>query len=97
MPPFSNFSVKAQEAVRKAHELAMERGHNQIDTLHLLAALFLVQDEDNIVMSMLERMEADVNGLTDSIIDELEEMGRGGSCYVFFRPGLFNARFGKSS
>ncbi len=83
MPPFSNFSVKAQEAVRKAHELAMERGHNQIDTLHLLAALLLVQDEDNIVMSMLERMEADVNGLTDSIIDELEEMGRGGSVMSF--------------
>ncbi len=83
MPPFSNFSVKAQEAVRKAHELAMERGHNQIDTLHLLAALLLVQDEDNIVMSMLEKMEADVNGLTDSIIDELEEMGRGGSVMSF--------------
>jgi ATP-dependent Clp protease ATP-binding subunit ClpB len=77
MPPFSNFSVKAQEAVRKAHELAMERGQNQLDTLHLLAALLLSQEEENVVLNILEKMEIDINGLTDAIIDELEEIGRG--------------------
>ncbi len=75
MPPFSNFSAKAQEAVRKAHELAIERGQNQLDTTHLLAGL-LLQEEDSIVFAVLEKLGIDINGLVDAAIDELEEMGR---------------------
>ncbi len=75
MPPFSNFSVKAQEVVRKAHELAMERGQNQLDTLHLLAAL-LLQEEESVVLNILEKLEIDINNLADTVIDELEEIGR---------------------
>src|SRR3990172_8746045 len=52
MPPFHNFTVKAQEAIRRAHELAIERGQNQIDSMHLLAALVL--QDDGIVISILE-------------------------------------------
>ncbi|MDP3784559.1 MAG: ATP-dependent Clp protease ATP-binding subunit, partial [bacterium] len=70
MPPFHNFTIKAQEAIRRAHELAMERGQNQIDPLHLLAALVL-QDE-GIVISILDKLEADLALLTDSILDQLD-------------------------
>ncbi len=70
MPPFSNFSIKAQEIIRKAHELAMERGQNQIDALHLLAALLLHEESE--VLTMLEKIKIDINGLTDAVIDELE-------------------------
>ena len=93
MPPFSNFSVKAQEVVRKAHELAMERGQNQIDTLHLLAAL-LLSEEESVVLNILEKLEIDINGLTDAIIDELEEIGRANtlmppfSSQVYLTPDL---------
>ena len=72
MNPFSNFTVKAQEAIRKAHELAIERGQNQIDVMHLLAALTL--QEDSIVLSILERLEIDVNFLTDSILENMSEV-----------------------
>jgi ATP-dependent Clp protease ATP-binding subunit ClpB len=74
MLPFSNFTAKAQTAIRKAHELAMERGQSQIDTLHLLAALIL--QDDGVVLSILDRLEVDINFLTDSILEELEETGR---------------------
>ncbi|PJE64461.1 MAG: ATP-dependent chaperone ClpB [Candidatus Ryanbacteria bacterium CG10_big_fil_rev_8_21_14_0_10_43_42] len=69
MTPFHNFTVKAQEALKRAHELAIERGHNQIDALHLLTALLL--QEEGIVMSMLDRMEIDVQLLLDSVFDKL--------------------------
>ncbi len=36
---FDKFTIKAQEAVQRAQELAAERGNPQIDPLHLLAAL----------------------------------------------------------
>lgn len=74
MPPFSNFTVKAQEAVRKAHELTIERGQNQVDVLHLLAALVL-QDE-SAVISLLEKLEIDINFLSDTIFENMSELER---------------------
>lgn len=74
MPPFSNFTIKAQEAVRKAHELAIERGQNQVDVLHLLAALIL--QEESVVISVLERMEIDINFLGDTIFENMADAER---------------------
>ena len=74
MPPFHNFTVKAQEAIRRAHELAIERGQNQIEPMHLLAALVL-QDE-GVVISILDKLEIDLALLTDSILDALDGQTR---------------------
>ena len=71
MPPFSNFTIKAQEAVRKAHELAIERGQNHIDALHLLASL--VSQDDSLVTAILEKMEIDIVFLNDTILNSLAE------------------------
>ena len=70
MPPFTNFTTKAKEAVRRAHELAIERGQNHVSPLHLLAALVL--QEESLVFSMLDRMEVDTNMLADSVLEHLE-------------------------
>lgn len=70
MPPFNNFTTKAKEAVRRAHELAIERGQNHISPLHLLAALVL--QEESLVFSMLDRMEVDTAMLADAILEHLE-------------------------
>ncbi|MFA6227208.1 MAG: AAA family ATPase [Candidatus Paceibacterota bacterium] len=70
MPPFNNFTTKAKEAIKRAHELAIERGQNHVNPLHLLAALVL--QEESIVASILDRLEADVILLTDSILEAIE-------------------------
>lgn len=70
MPPFSQFTIKAQEALKKAHELAIERGSSQIDALHLLAALVL--QEDGLVPTLLEKLEIDQTGLMDLVLSELD-------------------------
>ncbi len=70
MPPFNNFTTKAKEAVRRAHELAIERGQNHVSPLHLLGALVL--QEESLVFSMLDRMEVDTNLLADTILEHLE-------------------------
>ncbi len=69
-PPFNNFTSKAKEAVRRAHELAIERGQNHVSPLHLLAALVL--QEESLVFSILDRMEVDTIMLSDSILENLE-------------------------
>ena len=70
MVPFQNFTPKAKEAVRRSHELAVERGQNHVNPLHLLAAIVI--QEEGVVFSLLERLNVDIIALTDSILDALE-------------------------
>lgn len=74
MPPsFNNFTTKAKEVIRRAHELAVERGQNQVNSLHLMGAL--LTQEESLVHAILERLEIDIVHLTDSIIDAIEVPG----------------------
>lgn len=76
MPPaFNNFTTKAKEAIRRAHELAIERGQNQVNPTHLMGAL-LLQDE-SLVHAVLEKLEIDVLHLTDSILSAIDIPGAG--------------------
>ncbi|MBU6430937.1 MAG: AAA family ATPase [Patescibacteria group bacterium] len=70
MPPFNQFTTKAKEAVRKAHELAIERGQNHVNPLHLLSALIL--QEESMVASILDKLEVDVILLTDSLLEAID-------------------------
>src|SRR3989344_4298538 len=77
MPPFNHFTTKAKEAVRRAHELAVERGQNQVSPIHLLGALLL--QEDSLVATVLERLDIDVILLTDTVLETLEGSGSASS------------------
>ncbi|MCI5108883.1 MAG: AAA family ATPase, partial [Candidatus Pacebacteria bacterium] len=70
MPPFRNFTAKAKEAIRKAHELAISGGQNHVSPVHLLAAL--VEQEDSMVISILEKLNVDVIALTDTVFDSID-------------------------
>jgi len=70
MPPLNKFTTKAKDAIKKAHELAIERGMNHVSSLHLLAAL-LLQDE-SMVNSILDKLEIDTMLLTDSVLEMIE-------------------------
>ncbi|HOK35091.1 MAG TPA: ATP-dependent chaperone ClpB [Candidatus Pacearchaeota archaeon] len=48
------FTIKAQEALQKAQEIAAERQHQQIDALHLLYAL--LEDEESVVNLLLRKI-----------------------------------------
>lgn len=75
MTPFNNFTTKAKEAIHRAHQLAVERGHNQVSTAHLVAALLL--QEETMVLPILDQLEVDSAHLTDSVTELIE--GGGGS------------------
>ena len=70
MPPFNHFTTKAKEVIRKAHELAIERGQNHVNALHLLTALLI--QEDSIVVSILDKMEVDTTLLVDNLSEMIE-------------------------
>jgi ATP-dependent Clp protease ATP-binding subunit ClpB len=70
MPPIQKFTTKAKEAIRRAHELAIERGQNHVNPLHLLTALVL--QEESVVGSMLDKLEVDTILLSDSLLETIE-------------------------
>jgi len=90
MPAFNNFTTKAKEAIRKSHELAIERGQNHVNTFHLLASLVL-QDE-GMTLSVLERMEVDTVLLTDSLLESIDAPDTGTiaspSYQIYLTPDL---------
>jgi ATP-dependent Clp protease ATP-binding subunit ClpB len=93
MPPFNNFTTKAKEAVRRAHELAVERGQNQVSPTHLLGSLLL--QEESLVASVLDKLEVDVILLTDTTLEALEGVSGGAvlspSYQLYLTPELVQA------
>ena len=71
---FDKFTIKAQEAVQAAVELAAERGNPQATPVHLLRAL--VGEREGIVRPLLEKLGAD-RGHLERIVDaELANLPR---------------------
>jgi len=70
MPNFQNFTSKAKEAIRKAHELAIERGQNHVSPVHLLTAL--ATQEESMVISILDHLDIDIIVFTDLLLESLE-------------------------
>lgn len=93
MPNFHNFTSRAKEAIRKAHELAIERGQNHVSPTHLLASL--VMQDENTVISLLDRLDVDVIALTDLLLEALEVPGVGAtlsqSYQLYLTPELAQA------
>jgi len=70
MPPLNKLTTKAREALRRAHELAIERGQNHVNPVHLLCALIL--QEESMVASILDKMDIDTPMLTDVVLEHIE-------------------------
>ena len=70
MPPFKNFTKKAKEAIKKAHELAIERAQSNVNVVHLVTALIL--QEESMVASILDKLEVDTISLTDALLEAIE-------------------------
>ena len=56
---FQKFTIKSQEAVQNAQEIAASYGNQSIEAEHLLAAL--VQDSDGLVVPLLQKVGANLD------------------------------------
>ncbi|RIK83001.1 MAG: ATP-dependent chaperone ClpB [Planctomycetota bacterium] len=76
---FDKFTIKAQEAVQRAQELAADRGNPQIDGLHLLAAL--LDETEGLVAPVLAKIGANRAQLDKMVDDEIGHLPKvsGGS------------------
>src|SRR5438445_7036898 len=66
------FTIKAQEAIMRAQELAQQKDHSELLPLHLLAAL--LSEEGGVVQPILEKMGANVARIQQVVTSELERL-----------------------
>ncbi len=69
---FEKLTLKGQEAVSGAQDLARKAGNPEISPLHLLAAL--LDERDGIVKPILDKIGASLAQLTDLIQSELQRL-----------------------
>ncbi|HWK56463.1 MAG TPA: ATP-dependent chaperone ClpB [Parapedobacter sp.] len=62
---FNNYTIKAQEAVQKASEIAVGNQQQSIETAHLLKALLVV--DENVVSHLLKKLNVNVKHVEDEL------------------------------
>src|SRR5258708_16668461 len=72
---WDKFTLKAQEAVQRANELASERGNPELLPLHLLAAL--LEDKEGIVPPVLEKIGIAPQTVLNELYQQLDSLPKG--------------------
>ncbi len=67
---FNNFTIKSQEAIQQAQQLAQELGHQQIENEHIFKAITLV--DENVTPFLLKKLNINI-GLFTQILDKTLE------------------------
>jgi ATP-dependent Clp protease ATP-binding subunit ClpB len=63
---FNNFTIKAQEAIQKASEIAVGNQQQAIETAHILKGLLTV--DENVISYLLKKLNVNINRL-DSVLE----------------------------
>lgn len=71
---FNKFTIKAQETLAGAQGVAYERRHSVIEPLHILAALFQV--EDDTIPFLLKKANVNVDRVKDVVKSQLDTYAR---------------------
>jgi ATP-dependent Clp protease ATP-binding subunit ClpB len=69
---WDKFTVKAQEAVQRANQLAAEHGNPELQPLHLLAAL--LEDKEGIVPPVLEKIGIGPQAVLNEVYQALDKL-----------------------
>src|SRR5664279_4200000 len=69
---WDKLTVKAQEAVQRANDLASEHGNPELQPVHILAAL--LEDREGIVAPLLERVGLPVQSVQSQAMAAIERL-----------------------
>ncbi|MEJ5285741.1 MAG: ClpB protein [Candidatus Kapaibacterium sp.] len=85
---FQKFTLRSQEAVQTAQEIAINYNHQALEPIHLFAAL--VQDEDGLVVEILKKLEVNLAKLKVKVNELLESLPKvtGYTGNLYLSPSL---------
>ncbi|MCB0666943.1 MAG: AAA family ATPase, partial [Saprospiraceae bacterium] len=78
----NQLTIKSQEAIQQAQQVAAEMQHQAIDTAHLLKGLFLV--DENVTPFLIKKSAANISSIKQSLDKMLEALPKvsGGTPYL---------------
>ncbi len=71
---FNNYTIKSQEAIQQAQQLAQSFGHQQIENEHVFKALFEV--DENVLPFILKKLNVNIPLLKQVLDKELESFAK---------------------
>ncbi|NVN18424.1 ATP-dependent chaperone ClpB [Muricauda sp. HICW] len=71
---FNNFTIKSQEAIQRAQQMAQEFGHQQIENEHLFKAIAEV--DENVLPFILKKLNVNTNLLNQILDKELQSFSK---------------------
>lgn len=71
---FNNFTIKSQEAIQRAQQLAQEFGHQQIENEHLFKAIGEV--DENVLPFILKKLKVNTNLIHQILDKELQSFSK---------------------
>lgn len=86
---FNNFTIKAQEAVQKASEIAVGNQQQAIETAHLLKGLLLV--DENVISFLLKKLNVNINRLNESLDQQIATFPKVSGSEVYLSSGANSA------
>ncbi|MCT1526793.1 ATP-dependent chaperone ClpB [Sphingobacterium hotanense] len=69
---FNNYTIKAQEAIQKASEIAVGNQQQAIEPAHILKALLTV--DENVVGHLLKKLNVNINYVTTEVDKQIEAL-----------------------
>ena len=78
---FNNFTIKAQEAIQKASEIASGNQQQSIENAHILKALLLV--DENIISHLLKKLNVNIPYLTTELDKQIESFPKVSNTQVY--------------
>ena len=69
---FEQFTLKAQQSVQRAQQIAMTMGHGSIEGLHLLQGI--LEEDDRILPFILKKFNTTVEAVSNSVRLELQKL-----------------------
>jgi ATP-dependent Clp protease ATP-binding subunit ClpB len=85
---FDKFTLKAQEALATAQQIAMAKSHTVLSALHLLSAI--CGDETGVVVMILKKIGANISRLKDMTDSELARLPQGKNGTSLMPEPVFN-------
>ncbi|TFF39734.1 ATP-dependent chaperone ClpB [Mucilaginibacter psychrotolerans] len=83
---FNNFTIKAQEAVQKASEIATGNQQQAIETAHLLKGLLLV--DENVITYLLKKLNVNLNRLNETLDTQIASFAKVSGSNVYLSSAV---------
>jgi len=85
---FNNFTIKAQEAIQQASEIAQGNQQQAIETAHLLKGLLTV--DENVVSYVLKKLNINLNSLNQNLDNEIAKFPKVSGSNVYLSSNTNN-------